>query len=158
MPEPITLHAVAEPAGFPVRFTTWVPDGWVVETERAPAAVRFVAAFGGTPDPSAFLEVGIAPEGATFADAVARARDALGDGAVPVPAGERRHPWSLEELRLEPAPGADVRFGHVAVGRHGRRYFHVLTTMPAEYADGFGPRARPILEEWRWADGSPLGG
>jgi hypothetical protein len=157
MPEPITLRLVRAPGGFPVAFTTWAPEGWAVEAELEPPAVRFVAAFGGTPDPRAFLEVGLAPEGATLEQALERARGALGADAVPIPAAERRRAWSLQELRSAPPSPSEPRFGHLAVGRHGERYFHVLTTFPAAYADGFGPRAQPILDAWRWGDGSPLG-
>jgi len=32
----------------------------------------------------------------------------------------------------------------------------MLAHCGAEYADGMGPRIAAILQEWRWADGTPL--
>src|SRR5690606_15010648 len=64
-----------------------------------------------------------------------------------------RYAWSLTEWHFSRAlPDGDSAIGTVALGRHAGRYFFIATHFPAMYADGFGPRAAKILDEWRWED------
>ena len=56
--------------------------------------------------------------------------------------------WAEQGYRFE----ADAFLGHVCLGTHAGRPFYVLTRMPGEYADGFGPRAGMILRHLRWRD------
>lgn len=154
MPEPVTLRLYRTPPGFPLPFSTYVPEDMVAESAESAAsgqgeAVRFVAAFGGRRTDSAYVLVRVHPEGVTEQAARQTLRAAAGGGTA-APPGEHRHPWALAEF--SGSTGATV--AHGALGRHQGQFFHVLVRYPAELGDGFGPRAAVLLEEWRWEGGS----
>jgi hypothetical protein len=156
MPEPIELRLTREPPEFDLPFTTYVPEGFLIEPKEDGDldAIRFVAAFGGVRNPSAFLEVAayppeIAPDRASWVGSSIQ-------GLTPLPQGERRADWAVEEWRAEGRDPSGPYVAWLGLGRAGERWFHVLSRYPLEYGDGFPPRAAVILEEWRWADGEPL--
>ena len=152
MPEPVTLRLFRTPGGFPLPFSTYFPEDMIAEVTPSGEEVRFVAAFGGQRNDSAFVAARVYPEGATEEEARARLRAALG-GAVER-ASEPAYGWGEEEYVRQ---GAGT-VGRGVLGRHAGRLFHVVVRYPAEYGDGFGPRAGTILDEWRWGDGGePLG-
>jgi hypothetical protein len=161
-PEPVELRLVRSPADFPMPFTTYATSDFVVEPARRgdDPAVRFIAAFGGRRNDRAFVEVLAYPAGLSETEALARAQRAGTDegGGALVPAERPLPRWAIGAWRLQGRGPDGMVLGGVSVGRHGPRRFHVLTRYPAEYADGFGPRAQVILDEWRWANGSTLGG
>jgi hypothetical protein len=164
VPEPVELRHVQAPDGFPMPFSTYATPDFAVEAgegEGEVPTVRFVAEFGGARNDEAFLEIAAHPPGTSRAEAEARAMATLEGPAEPVPEQERRRGWALAEWRLRDgaAPGSgEARIGRVGLGTREGRYFHVLTRYPAEYGDGFGPRAASILDHWRWNDDTPLGG
>ncbi len=47
--------------------------------------------------------------------------------------------------------------GDVGLGERNGRWFHIVVQHPAEFSDGFAPRAQRILDEWRWQGEVPLG-
>ena len=160
-PTPVELRLVRSPADFSTPFTTYAPTDFIIEVagQGENRAVRFIAAFGGRRNDRAFMDVVMYPPGLSEADALARAQRTgfeASDGADFSPA--EGPPWAIRAWRIQGRGREGMVLGGVHVGRHGARYFHVLTRYPAEYADGFGPRARVILDEWRWGDGSALGG
>lgn len=155
MPEPVTLRLYRTPPGFPLPFSTYVPADMEAETVSSGEgdAVRFVAAFGGRRTEAAHLLVTVHPEGVTEQAARQTLRAALG-GAAAAPPGEHRYPWALAEF--SGGAGADV--AHGALGRHQGQFFQVVVRYPAEFGDGFAPRAAAVLGEWRWERGNgPLG-
>jgi hypothetical protein len=153
------------PAGYPLPFSTYIPVDMVAETVsggEGEMRIRFVAAFGGLPDEGAAVHVIAHGAGGTEAEAIAVLRQlaaALGTELVEAPADEAFE-WSVRDFRSVALPSRpDAVEGSMAVGRRGDRYFSVVTHYPAEYGDGFGPRSRQILGEWRWEDtGEPLQG
>ena len=86
----------------------------------------------------------------------------MSGSAEPPPIGppaDGRFGWSVHEegYRYQIA-GPQWVVGTLGLGRHGDRYFHIVTQHPEEYGDGFGPRAALIFKHWRWSDtGQPLG-
>jgi hypothetical protein len=150
-PEPITLRLYRTPPGFPLPFSTYVPTDMAAEPVSSGEGdgVRFVAEFGGVRNDSAAVAVMVYPDGATEETARGALRAATG-AQGPVARDEQRHPWALAEF--EGGTGGSVARG--MVGRHGGRFFHVLVRYPAEYGDGFAPRAAKLLDHWRWEDGS----
>ena len=161
MAEPVTLTLVRAPNEFPLPFSTYTAGDFIVEsvasTANGESAVRFIAAFGGVRNDEAFLEVAAYPAGTTEAEAAARAERAVGARGHVVAAGEASMEWAVRQWRLEARdPRGGWTLGFAGLGRHGDRWFHILARYPAEYADGFGPRAGLILEHWRWDDGTAL--
>lgn len=150
-PEPVALRLYRTPPGFPLPFSTYATADLVPEAAPgAPGeAVRFVAAFGGRRTDSAYVEVRVHAGGVGEEAAREALRAAVGGGAAAAPA-QQRYPWALAEFSGN--TGATV--AHGALGRHQGEFFHVLVRYPADFGDGFAPRAAVIVDEWRWEDGT----
>lgn len=174
-PQAIRLQRYATPDTFPLPFTTWVPSDMVAELDPANvdqpgAGLRFIANFAGRRSPDAFLHLYVYPAGTTAQDVLAQARAFVASRGVPVSRGIEvappvadtvaRQPWTAHEERFRLQVGANQWLvGSIALGEHAGRFFHLITQYPAEFGDGFGPRAAVIQENWRWTDNdAPLGG
>ncbi len=129
--EPITLRLVQPASSMP--FVTYVPKDMVVESTRSDTgeAHYFYANFGGKLNKDAFLLIFIYPSNASQQDAVRLAK------AFQDTHQQKNHFVDLD-LRL-----------------HGDRYYYVARQYLYEYADGFGPRAQRILDEWKWLPALP---
>jgi hypothetical protein len=165
MPQPMTLRLFRTPPGFPLPFSTYLPEdvepGSVASGEGD--AVMFVAAFGGRRNEDARVALQVLPGGTTgdAARAVLRQSAPGGPaahavpGAAPAPASAtpRRFPWSLDEVAYR-FRGRDETavVGSAALGRRDGRYFILTVQYPEEFGDGFGPRVARILGDWQWAD------
>jgi hypothetical protein len=155
MPQPMVLRLFRSPPGYPLGFTTYLPSDLAAVAGQSPRgeAVRFEARFGGRPNPEIYLQVVALPAGISEADAREAARGAAserGEAEETPP----RQPWSSAGFTYRGAGGI---IGSVALGRHAGRWFYLVTHLPAEAADGFGPRTARVLREWRWSDtGAPL--
>lgn len=156
MREPMTYRLYRSPEGYPLPFSTYLPaDVRADELSSDEAqAVRFVAAFGGVPNEEIYLSVHFPQERLGMERARARAREIAGSLGRAEPGERERFPWALEWHRVA---GEGGRVASVALARHLDRYFFVVLHYPAEAAEGFGPRAGRILDEWRWLDGGALG-
>jgi hypothetical protein len=156
-PEELRFVLFRTGEGFALPFSTYVPVDMAAEADRWEAleGVRFVAVFGGQRNESAALRVIVHHAGATESDAVAVLRGLaadLGTELVDAP-WEDSFEWSVRDFRNVAEPfRADAVEGVMALGIRGGRYFAVVIHYPAEYGDGFGPRAEQILREWRWED------
>jgi hypothetical protein len=162
MPQPMTLRLFRTPAGFPLAFSTYLPEDvqpTAQTTSGAGATVAFLAAFGGRRNEDARLALHVLPAGTDGDEARAFLRQSVPGGApgdptaAARPAAPRRYPWSLDEVEYrfrgrDEAPAV----GHAALGRRGGYFFTLTIQYPAEFGDGFGPRAARILRDWRWAD------
>lgn len=151
MPEVVTGRLYRAPEGFPLPFSTYLPEGLAPESVQTNAgqAVRIVAEFGGRRNENAYLRITALPAGTTEAEARELARSLAGDGARLDDAPS--HPWAIAEYHFtRRTPGNPV--GFVALGSHGDRFFTIMAHYPAEYGDGLGPRIAYILEHWRWED------
>ena len=160
-PQETVLRLVESPAGFEPAFYTYVPEDMTSDQVSSDegTAWRFNARFGGVENPEAFLLVFFYPENTS--EEIARERIAAmmaNRRRVQRDAGEaKRYAWSIEEFSYRgTSQSGQPIVGFIALGRRNGRLFHVMIEYPAEYGDGFGPRAHRILSEWRWADGSAL--
>lgn len=159
MPEAVRLVLYRSPEGYPLPFTTYVPSTMEVTRDATGEAdeVLFVASFGGVRNEAAALRVMVHRAGASEWEVVEvlrqLARD-LGTELVELPEPQE-FGWSLREFRNAPrrSPGQTVQ-GRLALGVLGDRFFTVAIHYPPEYGDGFEPRARQILREWRWQGSS----
>jgi hypothetical protein len=154
MPEPVAMTLVRAPNGFGLPFSTYLPPGVAVEFESGGdgAAVRFLAAFGPQPDPSAYMHVRLYLPDTSPADAMDGALAVAGlaggthaDTATP-PA------WALNGRDISHTRDGTTYLGRALIASHGDRSLHVVTHYPAEYGDGLGPRFARILHHWRWED------
>jgi hypothetical protein len=157
MAEPSPATLVEAPAGFPRRFTTYLPEGLLVEFEGRgdSAGVRFHAAFAGTPDRNAYMHVRLYGTDLSRAQASQAATDFVRSRAPWRDEGTTAEPppWGLEAYSFQYMGDGNVPYtGRVVLGHHVDRFFHVLTHYPAEYGDGLGPRFDRILQHWRWED------
>ena len=142
----IAVQRFTSEAGFPLPFVTRLPEDMVVNpiSSGEADAVRFEAEFGGLHNPDAYLALYV-PNGDVI-ESLAEELGATEDDT-------RRFGWSSREFRLQ-----GERLGFVAEGERDGRTFYLILAYPPEYGDGIGGRIDLILRNWRWADGSPLGG
>jgi hypothetical protein len=161
--QPVTLRLYRSPEGFPLPFTTYVPQEMRVATVTSGEGdgVRFLADSIGVEGDTAMVHVFFYPESSTESDArevVRTAAESYGpirEFAEVDPTN--RYPWSIVEYRID-GGGIDDVNGTAALGRHAGRFFHVIVQIPATAGESFAEQARTILEEWRWEDtGGGLG-
>jgi hypothetical protein len=156
--QPLQLNLYdAAAARLPTTFSTYVPADMLVDVAPASSAnrwVRFVANFDGHRQDKAYVELRFLPHGTGVAAARAALVKALPSGTVlkPVAAAARQFSWAQDELSFSYASPAGHMVGSTALGRHGTDYFQLTLHYPREYGGGFMPRARLVLDEWRWAD------
>src|SRR5262249_27516590 len=137
-------------------FTTYIPEDMIPEPAGSGTqkAIRFVANFGGTREEEAYLEVLFYPADTTESTAKsllqAAARGAY--SSKERSAADKQFGWSLTERDFVASKTRRRVVGLVALGRHGDSLFQVTLHYPEEFAEGFVPRARRILDEWRWTD------
>jgi|GEM_PF-573384 len=160
-PQPIRYTHWSAPAGYPLRFSTRLPQR-VRPADEGQGALRFE--FDTQNADSAFLRVVALPEGideqrargllrAVGTDFGVIGSQGLEIDEAPAP---QQYAWSLLSYRLQGVVRDRPVDGILALGRHDGRYFHVMQLFPPEYADGVAPRFDYVLRHWRWADGSPL--
>lgn len=161
---PISIEGVEEemrlvlyesPSDFPLVFSTYIPEDMAAERWRGTEgdAVAFVAVLGGQRNEAAAMRMIVHRAGATEYEVVEilteLARD-LGTDLEAPPNGPR-FDWSVREFRNVAHPAReDAAQGFMGIGRRDNRYYTIAIHYPAEYGDGFGPRANRILQEWRW--------
>lgn len=154
MPELESSQLVNAPAGFALPFSTYVPEG--LQTQFAPPSeVRFIAAFAGQVNSTAFMAVHIQDAGAagiaaaTILEDLMRARSAAEHEAVAID----QPTWAVDAtgFRSVGRNGTDYT-GSIIVAEHAGRYVHIIRHFPVEYGDGLPPRLHGILSEWRWED------
>lgn len=151
----VALRLYRTPPGFPLPFSTYHPADLAPQTASSAegGTVRFVANFGGRRTDSAYVEVRVHPVEVNE-EAARRALGAATGGSGPAAPDQQRYPWALAEY--SGSTGATVARG--ILGRHEGQFFHVLIRYPAEFGDGFAPRAALLLEHWQWEDaGGGLG-
>lgn len=154
----ISFKRFDAPAGFPLQFTTYVPEDMIVETLRAGKAdgVRVVVNFGGKRNENAYLWALFHPPGTDEAKARETYQGVVARHGEPaeLPERQRRFAWALaeHEFQYQPTQG-ETRIGRLALGRRGDRFFHLVIEYPEDLAAEFVPRVNRILEDWRWKDG-----
>ena len=156
MPQPMVLRLFRAPGGYPLGFSTYLPPDLAAVAGRSTRgeALRFEARFAGRPNPEIYVEVVALPAGISSANAREAARRAANERGEAAETPEQRYPWASAGFTYRGTGGI---IGSVALGRHAGRYFYVVTHLPAEAADGFGPRVARMLRDWRWSDtGAPL--
>ena len=154
--EPMTYRIFRSPEGYPLAFSTYVPADMEVEEAGSgrEAEVRFLAAFGGVRNAEMLVSARFPRESLSTEQARARVREIADSLGRAEPGESERYPWALEWYRID---GEGTSVGAVALGRHRDRFFFVITRYPADAGDGFEPRAKRVLDEWRWSEGGGLG-
>ncbi|WP_040396324.1 hypothetical protein [Cesiribacter andamanensis] len=140
MAEPVELRLYQAPEGWPLQVHTYLPPG--IEADAVSSgegeAIRFRMG-------EALLSFVLLPEAVKRSAAQARARSLF--GKTNVQSCRSSYPWQWECLYAANAKGRVTR---VLIGEQQGRQFYFLLDYPAEYGDGFGPRAAMILREWRF--------
>lgn len=154
-PHPITLHLFQTPADWSMRFSTYYPEDFVVETgvDDGMQVVRFMTNFAGIKNEEAFLGVYIFPAGSDESTVRQVVEDVASDLGINEATGDTAQPiWAQKYWRGETVDGS--HYATISLGQHAGNFFYVITHYPFEMGDGFGPRAHIILEEWLWHDTS----
>ena len=169
MAEPVDLRLFRTDRDFPLPFSAYAPADMVPERhdegDDGSSSVRFVAEFGGVRNDRAFVHLFVHPEGTDPQQALAVVRAYETAAGVPVsqgiePLGESdaraRMPWADDAYTFRYQAGGTWYVGSIGLGSRAGRLFHIVRHHPAEYGDGFAPRASILFDTWRWADGAPL--
>jgi hypothetical protein len=149
MAEVIPVQTFRSPLGYPLGFSTVVPEDMVVEfvSSGEGDAVRIEAAFGGVRRSDVLLSFVTLPEGTDVADARQAAGEIARMNGGTEETDRARFPWADMVFRL----GQETA-GFIALGEHRDRWFYFLASYPPEFGDGMGPRIDLILRRWTWAD------
>lgn len=166
MPDTMTLRRFEAPEDFALPFRTWLPEDMRAQPDAGRDAVRFVADFGTSLSRDGYLNLFVFEPETTERDAIALARAIKTSRGVPVSQGLEPVeadapdilPWAVHEEPYAYQDNGRWFVGRLAIGRHADRFFLIVTHYPQEMGDGMAPRMGRILEDWRWADGSPIGG
>ena len=143
--EPTTLKLI-RPEGAEPPFTTYMPKDFVFEpvSSGEGTGYYFFTNFAGKRNSEAYLLLFVFPENTTQADAVARVKAFVTSRSSTVkPADYEAFSFTRNNVRY--ASGIELR-------QHGNRFYYIARQYPAEMADGFGPRAHKITENWNWLD------
>ncbi len=167
MAEPVELRLFRTPDGFPIPFSTYVPEDMEPSGDASGRTAHFTAEFGGVRNEDAFLHFYVFPQGTPLQETLALMKGYKTSRGVPVSQGlepiadELPRPdlrWATEDAyRFLYESGDSWYTGTVGVGEWNDRYYMMVQHYPQEYGDGFGPRTALILDRWQWADGSSLG-
>lgn len=159
-PELVRLGLFRTPAGFPMPFSTYVPADMVAQWRgQGEDGVRFVANFGGVSNREAYVGFVARDASAQAAEMLARAYEGaggkrLGGEMVPMADLDQRYPWARAGWDIHYEVD-DVRYDAVLLlAVHNNRFVQVVLHAPADYGDGFWPRADLILDGFRWRDGT----
>lgn len=155
-PQPIRLRLLDE--GLP--FTTYFPeDEFTAESASSDEGIgiRFVARFGGTLNPDAYLTLFL-PSARTTVPAMEKfvtqyVIKSHGWKSRRAGAGEY-YAWSRSSFAISgksQESGTPIT-GHLCIGTHADNAFYMMAVYPPEYGDGFGPREALIISELRWRD------
>jgi hypothetical protein len=147
MEEPVTLHLYDAGPGFPLRFSTYVPEGWRAETVSSGEgdAVRFTPEGGDAAGVA--LTFFVYREQIRTGEARQMARN-MADVVGNASREQRPERWALDAYSFD---GPDL-VGRLVLGRQAGRFFHFMSVYPPEWGDGFAPRAGIIIDEWVWHD------
>ena len=170
--EQLSMQSYTTPDQFPLQFSTLLPAGTVTKTEVDTVgnlvAVQFTADPGVTLSTDAYVHVYVYAPGTIAHNARNAVQAFLLSRGTPGAAQEERppespgmvvppQPWALLQEDYE-FQGQDGRWrqGTVLLGQHGDRFFHVNVNALASDTIWFFPRARLMLQRWRWEDDRPL--
>lgn len=167
MAEPILLRLFVTDDDFPLPFSAYVPADMATDAERTDStgAVHIRAEFGGVRNPDAYLHLFVHPPGTGRQEALAAAQGYVAGRGVPVShgiddpgamSGAARMPWAVRAWTFRYETGGETFVGSVGVGERRGRFYQLVRHYPAEYGDGFGPRAALVESTWRWSDGTAL--
>lgn len=140
--------------GEPLPFYTYSPEDMAVSrtVSGEGTELRFNARFGGKKRDDVYLAMFFYPPSTTPEQAAQKARAGLGGMVWEERTTAKRYGWSVREWALRDRNNAPGHIGYLAIGRHKDQVFHVLTYLPPEFGDGFGPRGLKILNEFIWTD------
>ncbi|SDK19446.1 hypothetical protein SAMN05421823_102110 [Catalinimonas alkaloidigena] len=154
MMEPVRLHLYTAPEDFPLGFSTYLPEDMSAEPVSSDEgdALRLTSNPSGEADgPQAGLTFFVFPERTSEAEATQRAQEvATGGGETSPDTLPTDLPW-MRAFYLHTAPGG-AHTRSVRLGTYQGRYFYFMEEYPSEMSEGFGPRVRLVLREWRWQD------
>jgi hypothetical protein len=139
---PITLKLVHMTDADPP-FTTYMPNDFVFEQKKDAngADYHFYTAFAGKRNNDAYVLLHVFPAATTREAAIAAVKAWVASRATVEPAGFET--FQFRKNNVLHAAGIDLR-------QHANRFYFVARQYPIEMADGFGPRAAKIIDNWHW--------
>ena len=141
--EPITLKLI-RPDGADPPFTTYMPKDFVFDpvSSGEGTGYYFYTNFAGKRNDDAYLLLYVFPSGTSREQAIARVKAFVASRSTTAKPGEYEA-FAFTKSSVRYASGIDLR-------QHGDRFYYIARQYPVEMADGFGPRAHKITENWNW--------
>lgn len=133
-------------------FSTYFPEAdFLVQTQdiNKVREVKFIANFGGIKNENAYIKFVFNNDLKTLAEVknFINSKDGIiaSDKLQIVNLSSTvTYPWAKEKINFSISKGQEI-FGDIYIGEEKGKAFYVITHYPAEYGDGFEPRADLIL-------------
>jgi len=142
MTQPISLKLVQPESANPP-FRAYIPPDMIFEPASSGEGdgYYFFTNFGGNRNDDAYLLVFVFPAGTTEGEAVELVKAFTASRGGPPPAQFENFSFQRDGVRYN---------GGIELRKHHDRFYYIARQYPAEYGDGFGPRASKILQYWDW--------
>lgn len=140
--QPITLRLI-QPESADPPFLTYMPKDFAFDPVSSGAGdgYYFYTSYSGQRNNNAYLLLFVFPRGTAQAEAIERVKTWVASRGAPAPA-------QYESFQFR--QGGQLFFGSIDLRKHGDRFYYIAHQYPAEFADGFGPRAEKIKSSWKW--------
>lgn len=153
MEEKFTFHLYDHPL-----FSTYYPGEDFVSDEVSSGegdAVWFFANYGGNLNEEVYLQIYVLGDGnaSTKEEFISIVSGQYGIAEMMDwqldKNNEPVYPWSIAEYLIKQT-GDSIPLGTMYLGQHEDRFFMITIHAPGEWAEGFYPRARHIIQELQW--------
>ena len=150
----VSLKLFSDPV---VPFTTYFPADFIVDRGGSDegTGVRFTSKINGATNEKAYVHAFLPakpPNVARMKTVVTGARGLLATNKWKIVSRTNKvnYPWAKEKIVFEQRAAGQNLTGNVIIGENKGKAFYVITHYPAEYGDGFEPRANLILKNMQF--------
>jgi hypothetical protein len=139
---PVRLNLVQPESANPPFYTYSPPDMlYQAASSGEGDGHYFYTNFNGKKNENAYLLLFVFPAGTSEGEAIELVKAFVASRGAPAPAQYSQFSFDRDGVRFN---------GAIDLRRHNDRFYYIAMQYPAEYGDGFGPRAKKILEYWKW--------
>jgi hypothetical protein len=153
----VNMDLLTQPDGFPLRFTTYKVSDMTVATMKigSSSSITMTPLLNGTPDPQAYVQIQFDTAAPPATGAAEEAIKLSTSGNKPsglrvTPSND--YPWATTASTFRYTASNRSFAGMIVIGRRGTDTYRIFVHYPAELESQMAPRAKLIIEQWRWED------